>query len=111
MSKGSKLEEKFLVLFTEAAPEITIERQAKVIQGRKFAYDFCLPKQRVLIEIQGGTFSGGRHTRGNGYSADCEKLRLATFDNWRILWYDSKSINTEEIERLVEYARAIRVDG
>lgn len=111
MSKGSKLEDKFLVLITEAAPEITIERQVKVIKGRKFAYDFCLPEQRVLIEIQGGTFSGGRHTRGYGYSADCEKLRLATFDGWKILWYDSKSINTKEIERLVEYVRTIGVDG
>ena len=111
MSKGSKLEDKFLVLFTEAAPDITILRWQKVIKGRRFEFDFTLPDQRILVEIQGGTFSGGRHTRGYGYSADCEKLRLATFDDWKVLWYDSKSINTKEVQRLVEYVRTIRVDG
>ena len=64
MTQGSKLEEKFLQLFSELAPNISIERQFKAIEGRKFRFDFCIPDSMVLIEIQGGTFSGGRHTRG-----------------------------------------------
>lgn len=110
MSKGSKLEEKFLVLFTEAAPDISILRWQKVIKGRRFEFDFCLPDHRILVEIQGGTYNGGRHTRGYGYDADCEKLRLATFDNWKVLWYTGRQITKENIERLVEYVRTFRVD-
>jgi len=110
MSKGSKLEEKFLVLFTEAAPDIKILRWQRVIKGRRFEFDFCLPDQRILIEIQGAVFTGGRHTRGMGYTADCEKSRLAQFDGWDVLCYTGKQINTKEVERLIEYARA-KVNG
>lgn len=110
MSKGSKLEDKFLVLFETAAPEITILRWQKVIKGRRFEFDFCLPDQRILVEIQGGTYNGGRHTRGYGYDADCEKSRLAQFDGWDVLCYTGKQINTKEVERLIEYARA-KVNG
>lgn len=110
MSKGSKLEDKFLVLIAEAAPDIKILRWQRVIKGRRFEFDFCLPDHRILIEIQGAVFTGGRHTRGAGYTADCEKLRLATFDNWKVLWYTGRDITKENIERLVKYARAINVD-
>lgn len=105
MSKGSKLEDKFFVLMTEAAPDIKILRWQKVIKGRRFEFDFCLPDYRILIEIQGAVFSGGRHTRGYGYTADCEKLRLATFDGWKVLWYTSRDITKENIDRLVEYVQ------
>ena len=110
MSKGSKLEDKFLVLFTEAAPDISILRWQKVIKGRRFEFDFCLPDHRILVEIQGGTYNGGRHTRGYGYDADCEKSRLAQFDNWDVIAYTGRQITKENIERLIEYARA-KVNG
>lgn len=105
MSKGSKLEDKFLVLFTAAAPDIKILRWQKVIKGRRFEFDFCLPDHRILIEIQGAVFTGGRHTRGAGYTADCEKSRLGQMAGYDVLCYTGKQINTKEVKRLIEYAR------
>jgi len=39
----------------------------------------------LAIEIEGGIWSRGRHTRGKGYHQDCEKYNEATILGWRIL--------------------------
>lgn len=44
--------------------------------GRKFRLDFFFPPD-VGCEIDGGIWTGGRHTRGAGVLADCEKFALA----------------------------------
>ena len=44
---------------------------------RKWRFDVAWPDQRVAIEIEGGAFIGGRHTRGIGYEKDLEKYAAA----------------------------------
>ena len=40
---------------------------------------------RIALEIEGGTWTGGRHVRGRGYQADCEKYSEAALQGWRVL--------------------------
>ena len=53
--------------------------------GRKWRFDFAFPKERVAVEVQGGVFTGGRHTRGAALVAEYEKWRAAAMLGWRIL--------------------------
>lgn len=53
--------------------------------GRKFRADFAFVSDRILIEVEGGVFSGGRHTRGAGFTEDCVKYNTATVLGWRVL--------------------------
>lgn len=39
----------------------------------------------VALEVEGGVFTGGRHTRGGGFVGDMEKYNTATIMGWRIL--------------------------
>jgi very-short-patch-repair endonuclease len=57
---------------------------------RRFRFDFAWPALHLAVEVEGGVFTGGRHTRGYGYAADCEKYNLATLDGWRVLRYVPK---------------------
>lgn len=50
---------------------------AKCIK-RKFMADVAWPGRGILMELEGGAFIRGRHTRGKGYEADCEKYSLAS---------------------------------
>lgn len=43
---------------------------------RKFRFDY-LGWNLIAIELEGGTFTGGAHVRGVGYSKDCTKYNLA----------------------------------
>lgn len=103
---ASKLEERMLTLLTELAPEIAVVREYTAIEGRRFRFDFWLPDYAILIEVQGGTYNGGRHTRGVGMDADCEKSRLAQMLGYDVLCYTGKQITKENVQELVDYARA-----
>lgn len=61
------------------------EREYKFAPGRKWRFDFAWPEQKVAVEIEGGIWSHGRHVRGSGFSADCEKYNAAASLGWRVL--------------------------
>lgn len=54
---------------------------------RRWRFDFAWPDLKLAVEIDGGAFmaGGGRHTRGAGYRADCEKLAEAAIAGWRVI--------------------------
>jgi very-short-patch-repair endonuclease len=40
---------------------------------------------QVLVEIDGGAFIGGRHSRGQGVANDCEKTSAAAILGYRVI--------------------------
>lgn len=52
---------------------------------RGWRFDFAWPARRVALEVEGGTFSGGRHTRGSGFAEDCDKYNRAALMGWWVL--------------------------
>ena len=51
---------------------------------RKWRFDFIF-KPNIALEVEGGVWTGGRHTRGTGFKADIEKYNMAVELGWRIL--------------------------
>ena len=41
--------------------------------------------EQLLVEIDGGAYVAGRHTRGAGFAADMEKLNAAALLGYRVL--------------------------
>ena len=61
--------------------------------GRKWRADFAiLEPYRILIEVDGGTRSGGRHVRGSGFEQDCFKVNHAVFMGWQVLRFTSAMV-------------------
>ena len=46
----------------------------------------------IAVEIEGGTFTRGRHTRGVGFAKDCEKRNIATSIGWKVFNFPSKTV-------------------
>lgn len=102
--KRSSLELRFLKLWEEAdGPELAIEHRFHPV--RKWRFDFACIEFKVAIEVEGGTWSGGRHTRGSGYAADCEKYNEATMMGWSVLRLTSQQVNRETVDRIAEWCR------
>jgi len=59
---------------------------------RRFRFDLAYPSTKLAIEIEGGIFTGGRHTRGAGYRRDMGKYNLATLMGWRVLRYTPQDV-------------------
>jgi very-short-patch-repair endonuclease len=69
-------------------------REYQAIPGRKFRFDFCFRKERLLIEINGGTYSKGAHSTGTGIARDYEKGNLAVQHGWKVLQFDTKMVKS-----------------
>ena len=52
---------------------------------RKWRFDFANPQRQIAIEIEGGVYTRGRHTRPTGFLRDIEKYNCATLQGWRVL--------------------------
>lgn len=73
---------------------------------RRWRADFAVPQKNVLIEIEGGVWTNGRHTRAKGYAADIEKYNAAAllgYKVYRVLPSDLLKIRTfNDIKKLCE---------
>ncbi len=52
---------------------------------RKWRCDFAWPDRKVALEVEGGVWTGGRHTRGAGFLRDAEKYNELARMGWRLL--------------------------
>lgn len=70
--------------------------------GRRFRGDLCWPERRVVVEVDGGTWAGGRHTTGSGYERDADKSNLAQMAGWRVYRVTGKHVRDGRALDLVE---------
>jgi very-short-patch-repair endonuclease len=72
---------------------IPFEREFRFHPSRKWRADYAIerPNQMlrgiytILVEIDGGAFVAGRHSRGTGVEADCEKQSAAAILGYRVI--------------------------
>ena len=60
---------------------------------RKWRFDIALVERKIAVEVEGGTWVSGRHSRGTGYRNDCEKYNEATKMGWRVLRFTPDMID------------------
>ena len=79
--------------FQLSAVGIAYHREYKAIPDRKFAFDFYIPKRKLLIELQGGTWmQRGGHNTGRGIQRDVEKVNLATLNEYAIMQFTTQDV-------------------
>ena len=76
---------------------------------RKWRFDWAWPAEMLALEIEGGAWTGGRHTRGKGFLGDMEKYNTAVLAGWRILRVTPQQMASGEAGRLVRLALATSV--
>lgn len=82
----------------------------KFDEKRKWRFDFALPEAgdcpvKIAVEIEGGIFTRGRHTRPLGYLNDCIKYNEAAEHGWTVLRYSTQQMNEgptyQQINRMI----------
>lgn len=68
---------------------------------RRFRADFAFVDARLLIEVEGGIYTAGRHTRGSGFEMDCEKGNLAVLLGYRTLRFTKSMIESGDAINII----------
>lgn len=68
------------------------KRQLQFHPDRNWSFDFAWPKDKVAVEIHGGSYMQGRHNRGFQQAKDFEKHNEATRMGWRVLYFNTEMI-------------------
>ena len=81
-------------------------KEYKFHPRRKWKFDFAWPLFRVAVEIEGGTWIGGRHVTGAGYAKDCEKYNAAALAGWFVFRFTSDMVSSgSALETITEAIR------
>jgi very-short-patch-repair endonuclease len=70
------------------------KHEQMLVPGRKWRVDLFWPQWGLVIEIEGGIWTGGRHVRPAGFRADIEKYNAITLQGYTIFrilpeWIDN----------------------
>ncbi len=106
--KGAKVESvgEAALIQQLRALKIEFEQEFQFHTTRKWQADFHIKNTKLLIEVEGGIWSGGRHTRGKGYIGDMEKYNAATMMGYQVLRFSTEQVTSgfaiNQIEGLVK---------
>jgi hypothetical protein len=70
---------------------------------RQWKFDLCWG-YRIALEVEGGSWIQGRHTRGKGFEDDLEKYNEATLRGWRLLRCTPGQLESGEALQMVKRA-------
>lgn len=85
--------EEMLALHIRAEKLPAPEREFRFHSERMWRFDFAWPAPRKLaVEVEGGVWTKGRHTRGSGYVKDLAKYNAAALAGWRVLRFATEQV-------------------
>lgn len=82
------------------------------LPGRRFRWDFAWPEARLLVEVNGGTWSKRRkgHSSGSGIARDYEKANTAALAGYYQLTFDAKMVRSgEAAETVAAFLKVVSV--
>lgn len=68
---------------------------------RRWRFDVAWPAVKLAVEVDGGGWINGRHSRGSGVEADCEKVSTAVCDGWRVLRVTPRQVRSGQAAQWV----------
>ncbi len=106
-ARRSALEETMALQLRAAG--IAFEREHRFHPTRMWRFDFVLlpVERRIAVEIHGGTWVHGKHSRPLGQDADMRKHNEALALGWRVIAVSTDHVHSGEALRWVEQVLAL----
>lgn len=102
---SSHLERKFALLWKAHDGPLPLRHEVPFHPTRKWRFDFAHTASKVAIEIEGGTWARGAHSRGNGYAEDCEKYNAAAALGWTVFRLTGDMLTRTHLELVMDAIR------
>ena len=83
-----------------------IRKRIKERGLQDWRFDFAWPNEKVAVELEGGTWIRGAHTRGGHYRSDCEKYNFAQILGWKVLRFTGDMLEEDPV-KCIELIKSI----
>jgi len=93
------------------AEGLTFEREYRFHESRLWRLDFWFADAKLAVEIDGGGFVGGRHSRGVGVEKDCEKASHVAMAGYRLMRVTPGQVKRGEALQWILVALGLRTEG
>ena len=90
------------------AEGLTFEREYRFHESRLWRLDFWFAGARLAVEIDGGGWVQGRHSRGDGIERDCEKSSHVAMAGYRLMRVTPGQIKRGEALKWIQVALGLR---
>ena len=90
------------------AEGLTFDREHRFHESRMWRLDFWFAGARLAVEIDGGGWVGGRHSRGTGIENDCEKASHIAMAGHRLMRVTPGQIKRGEALKWILVALGLR---
>jgi very-short-patch-repair endonuclease len=91
--KAVKLGPEFTLEVQLDHARILYQREYRFSPLRKYRFDFAFLPAKLAVEIEGGIWTYGAHSRPLGIIRDITKGNLAILSGWRVLRYTPSMVN------------------
>jgi very-short-patch-repair endonuclease len=72
------------------------EQEVRFHPKRRWRFDLAWPEIKLAVEVEGGVWTNGRHSRGKGFTEDCVKYNSAVELGWRVLRFTTEQVEQGE---------------
>lgn len=98
MARQSELEDAFEHWWRLLGDRSFYKRQYQFCPPRRWAADFAFTEELLLVEIEGGIWTRGGHSRGSGVMKDIERQNAATKAGWAMLRIPGHHVNGSDVD-------------
>lgn len=89
-----------------------IRKRLKEAGLKDWRFDFADISNKIAVELEGGIWIQGRHTRGAGFMEDAKKYNKANILGWTVMRYTRFEIKTSQaVHELIELYEARHKKG
>jgi very-short-patch-repair endonuclease len=100
MSKNKLKEQDFFTVICDSIGLKKPVKEYKFCSTRRWRADYCWTHEKIIVELEGAIWTGGRHVHPVGFKKDMEKYNSMAEDGWTLLRYDPNHIDWEQIKRV-----------
>lgn len=105
---GPNLEPEYRFALALIGPGKNLRSRLKAAGLKDWRIDRADPAAKVAIEVDGGTFINGRHSRSVGYSEDCIKLNSLAAHGWLVFRLTTDMLDSDPFGHLTPIIATIK---
>lgn len=106
----SKLEVRFFENWCKLRGQPLVDEFRFNAPRSRHRFDFAHLSTLTAMEVEGGTFVRGRHTRGVGFRNDCIKYNLASSLGWRVFRFDTRMVGEDDhYNQVIRFIQSVEV--